>query len=89
MSEESSLSRRAYYRQFLKGDLVSARYLRGRGANSDVSVAIGIVIEAYDSNVYEPACCEVLIAAPGGDIEEHLINSRDLTLLTAEAHDVS
>ena len=89
VSEETSLSRRAYHRQFLRGDLVSAKYLRGSGANSDVCEAIGIVISAYDSNVYEPACCEVLIATPDGDVMEHLINSRDLTLLTAEDDDVS
>ena len=51
------------WQRFVRGDLVQVSEVHvSRSENKGITFSsIGVVLSYYDSNVYEPASCEVLV----------------------------
>ena len=70
-------SRKTRWRDFDKGDLVQIRGEITLGSDKQVKFApAGIVLEYFDSNVYEPSSCSVL--ADGRVLH---VSTRQLTMI--------
>ena len=81
---------RAYYRDFRRGDLVTVspgvRAFRRGGIGFDDNRRIGIVLENYAANVYEPGECTILVSLDTG-LERIIVGHRDIVLLEGNEDD--